>query len=822
MHVGTNSKASHASYVVAPTAAGKDASEVNPAEDQVTDASVVEVDLAVVIANNGFDLEGDLGAMPVIDVPDDPGEHYTMLAGAVADAQLAMADADGQEQLEAKLHHAGVNFLNGLTPEQLQQLAKEKGFEYPGLVGLSGAAQHPLVHWLDPSYPDELESKKKIQAVALDRYALLCAGGTVAGKTLAQWQAIDPTLGPAAGATPGGFSSWQATAADVVSAQAAIAQAVTALKPNNLYGYATCSAEDFHSLIEAENKLATAHNAELSAELTQAVAAARSQIDKALTHVNSPAIAQAVDAAKQSGLLSDAHGQVLNAAQLTKLLRASTPADERDSLEALAAERATVISAAQKAATNFTAVLDSNGGTIPNLDTTDNNTAAEALIYGCKAFATNQGKMHSWGAVHEKTQMDAAGVHTKTATQIAQWASGQSLTGLRAFVANFEPGKYATVATKSQLGKYLAAMAINDYESAAQLEKKLIAKYDVKHNPAAVPPAKLKTLNQPKSQGVVASSAGKSSFSQKHAEMMAALRHATSAYAAVPQHLDPAKVSTFDFGPGKTAALGGTHPKTLHTGPDGKTWMAKREGTPRGGAVTHAEAAASQLLRRAGLPAVPVYATKIAGKPASVQPLLTGATEMPSSPSTWSQADVDAVVRLHVASWAMGNHDAHHGNVLRTPDGGLVPVDQGQAFKNFGRDQLGLHYRPSTTAIYHQAYDAHVAGNLPKGVRINPAAAHPVIKQLESIPDAEWRAMLHTTAHTGAAQPKMKWVPPMRARAAKKHGIAEGAVTTSQIAETFLDHAVERKNGLRSDFVKFFTSDLKLTAAAALQHIGKS
>jgi hypothetical protein len=58
----------------------------------------------------------------------------------------------------------------------------------------------------------------------------------------------------------------------------------------------------------------------------------------------------------------------------------------------------------------------------------------------------------------------------------------------------------------------------------------------------------------------------------------------------------------------------------------------------------------------------------------------------------------------------------------------------------------------------------------------------------------------------------------MRARAAKAHGIAESAVTTGQTAGAFLDHACERKNGLRAAFADFLAHQVKLPAAGALRH----
>jgi hypothetical protein len=86
------------------------------------------------------------------------------------------------------------------------------------------------------------------------------------------------------------------------------------------------------------------------------------------------------------------------------------------------------------------------------------------------------------------------------------------------------------------------------------------------------------------------------------------------------------------------------------------------------------------------------------------------------------------------------------------------------------------------------------------------------------MPDTQLRAILHDTAHQGAASGVVAWIPAMRARAAKQHGIAEAAVTKDQIAAAFLDHACERKNGLRHTFADFLTHQVKLPSAAALRY----
>lgn len=102
---------------------------------------------------------------------------------------------------------------------------------------------------------------------------------------------------------------------------------------------------------------------------------------------------------------------------------------------------------------------------------------------------------------------------------------------------------------------------------------------------------------------------------------------------------------------------------------------------------------------------------------------------------------------------------------------------------------------------------------------MNHAVVQPVIKNFEAIPDSQWRSMLHSTAYEGAkAGSGVHWVPAMRKQAAKKHGIAAAKVSTEQIAEAFLDHAVERKQNLRKAFAEFFVKDLKMPQAASLKH----
>ncbi|NBH06034.1 hypothetical protein GTY80_22625 [Amycolatopsis sp. SID8362] len=749
----------------------------------VEPANAAEEDLKFVagIVAGGVDPDDPHGP-PAIDLPDDPVGGYGVFSAAVATALAAenqLSDTEA-ELYQQQLQALSAEYLAGLTSGELQAIAAASGFENSALVGFTGQPPHPLAVWLDPAIPADAEAKKKIQALAQARHDALCAGQAVNGKALGQWD-----LATTATALPDGFDSWPATEADLAEVQAQFDDVATLVAQHG------AKPEQVAQLLHWENRIATAQNTEPGADYGTATAAARHHVDELLGSVTAAQLSSAVTAAKQQGQITDAQLQTLDAHQVLQLVRASTPAAERRDIADTVAERTALLANSATCAANVSAAL---AGPI----STSN---AGALVQDLRAIAEVHTAAEAWDTFIA-APLNQAVMHSGQAKVLA-WADNQKVGDLRKFISDtgIATTAEAAKATKSKLGKLLQG----------HLNASAATVSTAKNEPAPAPAV---------SGGSQQNAKPASRFGRQHAQLVAALQQAQAAHAAIPKPMDAATVAAWDFGPGKPADLGGIHPKTLHTGPDGSTWMAKREGKPHGGAITHTEAAASRLAARAGLPVVPVYATKVDGQPVSVQPLVTGAKPISGSASSWSQADVDEIVRLHVTSWALGNHDAYSDNVLRTKTGGLVPIDQGQAFKFFGSDKLGLGYRPGPTAVYQQVYDAHLAGQLGKGVQVNPAAAHSVIRRLEAVPDAEWRATLHTVAHAGAAQ-NLTWVAPMRARAAKTHGVAESAVTTSQIAEAFLDHAVERKKNLRRDFVGFFTEDLKIASAAALQHLGK-
>lgn len=378
-------------------------------------------------------------------------------------------------------------------------------------------------------------------------------------------------------------------------------------------------------------------------------------------------------------------------------------------------------------------------------------------------------------------------------------------------------------ASRAQLQSWIAASwdpGLSKPEIQAAVAAKLAPPPPGKPAPAPAVPKAVTTTSAPLSSGPAVSAAGgrAGSFAAKHQGIVAALKAHQGLAADLPQRPSQAEVEGWSFGPGQSAALGGAHQKTLHAAPDGSMWLFKPD--PTGGARAAAESAASQIYSRVGVPSVGVYARSIGGKAGCVQPIVSGASNLAADPKSWSQDDVDAMVRIHVAAWGVGDHDANHTNVLRTPSGGLLPVDGGQALKFFGADRLDVDYHPNGSfgaapPVFHQAYKAAKAGSLASGVRIRPEAALPAIKAFEAIPDSQYRAMLSGVASKGVAG-GAAWVPTMRKAAQKRLGTK--VVSDAQVAAEFVDQAVGRKNGLRKAFAGFFAA-LGFDGAAKIEKV---
>ena len=746
-------------------------------------------------------------------------EQYGALKAAVAEAtaELEAAKAAGlppqlAAETEQDLKKLTKQYLGGLEPAELAALASAEGFEHPSLVGFNTppGGQHPLVHWLDPAYGAELPSKLAIQAKASERYAELAAGETVGGMTLADVQAAE---------TPG---SWAASPAEVVAASAALHQALADFSPATLAAAGDGNG-GLSTLLAAENHLATASCPQLGGELDVAKGAAKASVDKALqalTYNRKAAVAKVVADAQDGGLVNEAEAKYLTAAEQLALLRSSTAAGEAAGLKELAASRAGQLASLQAAKAMYQIYGGPGSGGplgVAALDSAEGKLAAATFAGAAGDYFAARNQVASWApsvaAAGEITPLSGQGAWASAqqagalTTEFRSWAKTQKLADLREVASSLGMSE-AAKASRAQAQNFIAA----SWDPA--LDKASIAATVAAPKKPVIPKAPTSTpAPSPSSPGPTSAAgppktpAGAKSFAAKHLQVVAALKAHQALATDLPARPPAAEVASWSFGPAQKAHLGGAHTKSIHAGPDGGAWMFKPD-KYAGGAVAHAEAAASEIFSRTGVPSVPVYAREIGGKVGSIQPLVKGATTLSADPKSWSQADVDGIVRYHVGAWAVGDHDGNPTNVLRTPSGGLCPVDQGQSFKFYGTDRLSSDYHPNSSygsvPVFHQAYAAAKGDGLAKGVSIRPEAALPTIKAFEAMPDAAYRAVLAPVAAKGV-KAGVPWVPAMRKAAQKRLGKAQ--VSDGEVAEEFLRTAVERKNGLRSAFASFFTTN---------------
>lgn len=761
----------------------------------------------------------------------DPESTYEDLASATDQVLAAHAQAleDGwAEQLAAEslkqLKKQTAAWLGQQPPEELQALAAAQGFEHPTLVGMKtgDGEQHPLVHWLDPAYGPSTPSKLKIQAKATERYAKLATGGTLAGLSLADVQAQEASL-----THPAPAEAWQATPPQVVAAMADLNHAVAAL---DFHQVSEGSDGGLGVLIAAENHLAAAQCPEM-AELDAAKASARAAVDKALEGSAYPrraAIAQMVADAREAGNIGDAEAALLSPDQQLDLLRLSTPAGQRAALGMLAGDRNDQVEKLKELKGQYQESKSALGSL--DLAQASGQEGLVSLAGVAGAYLAQRKQVVEWASEAAKygdLQAELGPLYSAAysygyeaaslTSSFRTWAKGQKVAHLRAVAQSL--GMETAGASRAQIQNFVAA-AWDPKHDKAQIQAAAGAKPGGQTAKAATGGPKTVTAKTaPLSAGAGLGIPSAKSFAAKHMQIVATLKAHQAVAADLPARPGQEDVDAWEFGAGQAAALGGAHAKSLHAAPDGSMWLFKPDKTSAG-ARAHAEAAASAIFHRVGVPSVGVYAKRIGGKTGSIQPLVGGATQLSPDPSSWSQAELDSIVRYHVAAWAVGDHDGNHTNLLRTPSGGLLPVDQGQAFKFYGRDRLDTDYHPNGSygaapPVFHQAYAAASAGKLGPGVGVRPEAALPVIKSFERIPDSQYRAILRKTAAEGVKR-KVGWVEPVR-KAAKKR-LKKTQVTDAEVADEFLRQAVERKNGLRKAFAGFL-GGLGFSGAGKLEKV---
>ena len=144
-----------------------------------------------------------------------------------------------------------------------------------------------------------------------------------------------------------------------------------------------------------------------------------------------------------------------------------------------------------------------------------------------------------------------------------------------------------------------------------------------------------------------------------------------------------------------TDVLGGqNYNKQIYTR-NGQDYLFKQTNPPW---VAEQEVSAATIANLAGLHPTEIKTETVNGKTGSMQAAIGNNFNWPTLKevdlTTLTAEELRDVIKNHPVDWLTANHDAHGANFLRTPNG-IVEVDRGRAFKNYGQDKLDPDYNPT-------------------------------------------------------------------------------------------------------------------------------
>lgn len=190
---------------------------------------------------------------------------------------------------------------------------------------------------------------------------------------------------------------------------------------------------------------------------------------------------------------------------------------------------------------------------------------------------------------------------------------------------------------------------------------------------------------------------------------------------------------------------------------------------------------------------VPVKSVETTGDWGTIQPIVPDVEgDLSKTPISKLSADqIRQLQRERVIDWVISNHDSKSGNFIVTKDGNVLGIDKEQAFKFIGKDSLSLDYSPNpSTPIYNALYQAYAD----KEIDLDPNDTLPFVQAVENTPEADWKK---------AVQPYLNALP-------------------AESRDAVWDAMLQRKNGVRKDFEKFFTQLKKLRGEGPFTFAGIS
>lgn len=256
----------------------------------------------------------------------------------------------------------------------------------------------------------------------------------------------------------------------------------------------------------------------------------------------------------------------------------------------------------------------------------------------------------------------------------------------------------------------------------------------------------------------------------------------------------PAEKVTHVFTPTGTRPDGGSHPMEIFLDENGDKWLFKVQESWQ----SHVEDWAAQIGEKLGLNVTELrieeqVSTSFYGTvDGSFQRMLPNVGELGKEGKgvafkTLSEGQVKDIQRNQVYDWLISNHDTHGENMLMTADGGMAPIDKGQAMKFFGTDSLNPTYSPNnSTPVYNRLWESVIKGE----VKVDLNAIDEILTRVEQLSNDQYRELL-------------------REKFAEKYATKMRVINAYQSADSrtldsFIEKAIERKEQIRADFEKFY------------------
>lgn len=563
------------------------------------------------------------------------------------------------------------------------------------------------------------------------------------------------------------------------------------------------TAEGAKAHVEASKAFLKAHKAARAAGLKEE---ASKHLDRASSHATKAAVinsqvkaAEEAKKAQQAKLENESQDATAKAQQLSK------EADKGESISAHKAAKTAHMNAAEAAKqAGYPGAAAYHNGMA-----TKHDNAADALHAKVVENQKQQAKLNqaAYNASDDAKELSAEANKSNTpeAHAAAQVAHTKAIAAAQKAghgpeVEEFHKNQMLAHAAKAKQLKEQQAGTTKEAQDKAKNESVQAVQVSEQAASAGTAEAHLKAADAHTQVAALAKNAGLHNLAKyhtfeagEHQKKAASLKSAGDAATAAKAAAVPAPpVQTTAAGEkplkpvGKLTGTGktlGTHGSEVMTDEAGNKWLKKSDSQ---GYARTLDPAVAALHRKAGLE-TPVF---VKTKTGHLQGMLPGSKEaFPNgsfNPEHLSEEDITSMLKHQVMDFATGNQDTHSGQWLRTADGKLIQIDQGQAFKfGVGNDPTKTHPPlGSDVPVYPKLWNAAKAGKIqipdPNGDNDFAKA----IKAVQDMPDDQFKALFKPYAEQ-----------------VLKNGGHPGGHST---VDGFLNDIVQHKNSIGKDFEKLY------------------